>query len=128
MATLRLENPPASLTKPLAEPPRPSKPGTLEAKAIKATVVLDPAAVAKIEVPNGQPKFPLRVAVAGRTLIAELNAKSLRRCIATIGATGPDGVAVVLQGKLEDDKLVEAGIVAQPKAPKPGYTAEAATP
>ena len=51
-------------------------------------------------------------------LTADLNAKSLRRCIATIGEAGPDDVAVILQGKLEGNAVVEAGIVAQPKAPK----------
>ena len=48
-------------------------------------------------------------------LTPDLNAKSLRRCIATIGEAGPDGVAVIL---LEGNAVVEAGIVAQPKAPK----------
>jgi hypothetical protein len=35
--------------------------------------------------------------------------------IAAISEYGPDGVAVVIQGKLVGDVLTEAGIVAQPK-------------
>jgi len=88
-------------------------------KALKVTAVLDPAAVASITVPNGQPKFTLRITAAGRTYAADLNAKSLRRCIAAIGEAGPDGAAVILQGKLNGDTILEAGIVAQPKTPKP---------
>jgi hypothetical protein len=35
--------------------------------------------------------------------------------IAAISEYGPDGVAVVIQGKLVGDVLTEAGIAAQPK-------------
>jgi hypothetical protein len=71
-------------------------------------------------VPNGLSKATLRIAVPGKTIVAEVNAKSLRRTVAAIAAAGPNGVAVVLQGKLEPgDVLTEAGIAAQPKTPKP---------
>lgn len=93
-------------------------PLTLQARAIKATLVLDPVALAGMTIPNGQPKVALQIAVAGRTIAAELNAKSLRRCVAAIDAAGPENVAVVLSGKLEGNTLIEAGIAAQPKAPK----------
>jgi hypothetical protein len=90
---------------------------------LKASVVLDPAALAGVEVPNGLSKVTLRVAVPGKTIVAEVNAKSLRRTVAAIAAAGPNGVAVVLQGKLEPgDVLTEAGIAAQPKTPKPTRT------
>jgi hypothetical protein len=95
----------------------------LEAKALKVTTVLDPAAVAALTVPNGQPRITLRISVAGRTLSADVNAKSLRRCITGIGAAEPGGVAVVLQGRLEGETIREAGIVAQPKTPKPAVAA-----
>jgi hypothetical protein len=92
----------------------------LEARALKASLLLDPAALAGVEVPNGLPKVTLRVAVPGKTIVAEVNAKSLRRTVAAIAAVGPNGVAVVLQGKLEEgNRLTEAGIAAQPKTPKP---------
>jgi hypothetical protein len=91
----------------------------LEARSLKATAVLDPAALADIEVPNSTSKVTLRLAVPGRTLTAELNAKSLRWAVIAINAAGLDGVAVILQGKLEvNNALAEAGIAKQPKAPK----------
>jgi hypothetical protein len=74
---------------------------SLQAKAIKATVVLDPSALIGVDVPVGQPKFRIMVSVAGRTISADLNAKSMRRCVSATEAAGPDGVAVVLSGKLE---------------------------
>jgi ribosomal protein S3 len=60
-----------------------------------------------------------------RRVSAELNAKSVRRVLATIAEHGPDGVAVIVQGKLVGDSISEAGIVAQPKV-KPAAAAEAA--
>jgi len=95
----------------------------LTAKTLKATLVLDPEAVGRIVVPAGQPKVTLRITVAGRKLTAEVNAKSLRRCVAAIAEAGPTDVAVILQGKLEGDVLAEAGIAAQPKATKPAAAA-----
>lgn len=96
----------------------------LQAKSLKATVVLDAEAVSRIQIPNGMPKTTLTIAVAGRVVTAEVNSKSLRRCVAAIGAAGPEGVAVVLQGKLEaNDVLAEAGIAATPKAQKPAVAA-----
>ena len=54
-----------------------------------------------------------------RRVSVDLNAKSVRKVLATIGEHGPDGVAVIVQGKLmAGDVLAEAGIVANPKAPK----------
>ena len=95
----------------------------LESRALKASLVLDPAALAGVEVPNGLSKVTQRVAVPGKTIVAEVNAKSLCRTVAAIAAAGPNGVAVVLQGKLEPgDVLTEAGIAAQPQTPKPTPT------
>ena len=91
----------------------------LESRALKASVVLDPAVLADVVVPNGLAKVTLRVAVPDKTIVAEVNAKTLRRTIAAITAAGPDAVAVVLQGRLEPgDILAEAGIAAQLKTPK----------
>ena len=96
----------------------------LSAKTLKATVVLDPAELAGLTVPNGLKSFPVSLAVAGRTLKAELNPKTVRKCLAQIAETGPDGVALVLQGKLEAvDRLAEAGLTAQIKTPKPAAAA-----
>src|SRR5262249_50690923 len=91
----------------------------LAAKAVKASLVLDPAIVAEIERPDGAPAPPLVVAVDGRRLRAQVSAKGLRKVLAAIALHGPDSVVVILQGKLaEGDVLAEAGLVAQVKTPK----------
>jgi hypothetical protein len=90
----------------------------LEARALKVTTLLDPAALIGVEVPNGLSKAKLQIAVAGRTVTAEVNAKSLRRAVTTIATGGPDSVTLLLQGKLEGNVILEAGIAAQPKAQK----------
>jgi len=77
---------------------------------------LDAAALAGVRVPNGSDKVSLSIEAPQCTLKAVVNAKSLRRAVAAIEAAGPDGVVVVLQGKLEGDHIVEAGIAATPKA------------
>ena len=78
----------------------------LESRALKASVVLDPTVLAGVIVPNGLAKVTLRVAVPDKTIVAEVNAKTLRRTIAAITAAGPDAVAVVLQGKLEPGDIL----------------------
>ena len=98
----------------------------LEGKALKVSTLLEPAAVAALVVPNGKPRFTLQVIVSGRTLTADLNAKSLRRCITAIEAAEPGCIAVLLQGTLDGTTIEEAGIVAQPKTPKIPKPAEAA--
>jgi hypothetical protein len=54
----------------------------LESRALKATAVLDPAALADVQIPDGTSKVTLRIAVGGSTVTAEVNAKSLRRAAA----------------------------------------------
>ena len=90
---------------------------TLNAKSLKATLVLAPAEVLSLSAPDGKPRCIVRVNVDGRIVIADLNAKSLRKAIATIRANGPEACAVVLQGKLQpDNTLAEAGLTIQLKA------------
>jgi hypothetical protein len=89
------------------------------ASALKCSLVLDPAALQGVVVPDGVPRVTLNVRVAGRTLSASVNAKGVRRAILAIRDAGPDGVAVVLQGKLAGDVIEEAGLAAQPKPAKP---------
>lgn len=90
------------------------------ARALKTTVVLDPSAVGKVTVPNGVPQVAIQVMVGGRIVKANLNAKSLRRAVTRINEIGVEDCAVILQGRLEaGDLLVDAGIAAQPKAPRP---------
>ena len=93
-----------------------SNENTLTAKSLKATLVLSPIEVAALAAPDGKPRCIVRVNVAGRTVTADLNAKSVRKAIAAICAAGPDNVAVILQGKLNaDNTLAEAGLTVQLK-------------
>jgi hypothetical protein len=95
-------------------------PGVLIAKAVKTTIVLQPADVLAIPVRDGQSHVQVTIRSAARTLRAQLNAKGVRRAQAAIREGGLDGVAVVLQAKLTaGDLLEEAGLSAQPKGPRP---------
>ena len=90
------------------------------ARSLKTTLVLDAVTFVGLEVPNGQPKFGIAIEVAGRTVTASVNAKAVRKTVATIAEHGSDMVAVILQGALMlDNTLAEAGLVAQIKQPKP---------
>jgi hypothetical protein len=66
----------------------------------------------------------LTIAVAGRTVTADVAAKALRKAKATIAEHGVEQVALILQGKLDGNAVLEAGLVAQPKTPKPAVAAE----
>jgi hypothetical protein len=85
---------------------------TLSAKSLKATLVLTPAEVLSLSAPDGKPRCVVRVHVAGsRTVTADLNAKSVRKAIATIREAGADNVACILQGRLgAKDELLDAGL------------------
>jgi hypothetical protein len=113
------------------EPTLAENTNTLTAKALKTTVVLDAAQVAGLSVPDGKPRCLVRISVGGRTLTADLNAKSVRKAIATIREAEPETYAVVLQGKLQpDNSIAEAGLTVQLKtkaeAPAPAIAAAAA--
>ena len=97
----------------------------LNARALKCSVVLDPAEVAQLVAPDGQPRVASPFELPDRRVSADLNAKSVRRALATITEHGPDGVSVIVQGKLVGDAITEAGIMAQPKV-RPQAAAEAA--
>ena len=88
----------------------------LTARAMKVTVVLDPGALAGTVIPDGMPRIVLRVAVGTRTVTASIAAKSVRRAVVTIAETGPDNVALILQGKLNGETIEEAGLSAMAKA------------
>jgi hypothetical protein len=89
------------------------------AKALKVTAVLDPSALVGVVVPDGTSRAVLVVRLPGQTVTAAVAAKSLRRAVAAIAEHGIDGVACVLQGRLDGGAIAEAGISAMPKAPKP---------
>ena len=92
----------------------------LNACAMKVTVVLDPAEVAQLVAPDGKPRTVIAIRLPDRRVSADLNAKSVRCALATISEHGPDGVAVIIQGKLVGDAIPE---VAQPKGLKPAVAA-----
>jgi hypothetical protein len=96
----------------------------LNARALKCTVVLDPAEVAQIVTPDGQPRIVLTIRLPDRRVSVDVAAKSVRRALAVIAEHGPDGVSVIVQGKLVGDTITEAGIMAQPKV-RPQAAAEA---
>jgi hypothetical protein len=100
-------------------------PKPLNARAMKVTIVLDPAEVAQLVAPDGKPRVVIDIRLPDRRVSVDLNAKSVRKAVATIGEHGPDGIAVIIQGKLLGDTITEAGLVAQPKV-KPAAAAEAA--
>ncbi|MBV8807349.1 MAG: hypothetical protein JO033_01630 [Acidobacteriaceae bacterium] len=48
--------------------------------------------------------------MAGRSVTADLNAKSVRRAIANIRQAGPDNVSCILHGRLDaNNALLDAG-------------------
>jgi hypothetical protein len=92
---------------------------TLQSRALKATLVLNPSPLVGVKVPDGTKQVVLVITLPDRTVRAAVNAKGLRRCIAAITDHGPENVAVVLSGRLDaNNALLEAGISAMPKAPK----------
>jgi hypothetical protein len=97
----------------------------LNARSLKCTIVLDPAEVAQIAAADGKPRVVIDIRLPDRRVSVDLNAKSVRKVLAAISEQGPDGVAVVIQGKLAGDAITEAGIVAQPKV-RPQTAAAAA--
>ncbi len=102
--------------------PRQSSDGLVTtAKTIKLTMVIDGASLAGLVVPDGTGRVAIRIDVAGRTLRASVSAKTIRKAMAAIDAAGgPAAVAAVLSGRLEaDDTLADAGLVVQPRSPKP---------
>jgi len=89
-------------------------------RSLKTTLVLDATSFAGLKVPDGQSRVLVEVEVAGRTVTASINAKSVRKAAAIVAEHGPDMVAVILQGALAvDNTLTDAGITAQVKQPKP---------
>jgi hypothetical protein len=87
----------------------------LTAKSIKATVVLDAAALLDI-VANGSGPVPFVIAVGDQSVKGQFNAKTLRRAVTAVREAGAENVAVVVHGRLVGNRLEEAGIVAQPRS------------
>jgi hypothetical protein len=99
----------------------------LSARSLKCTVVLDPVEISELGDPP-TPRVLLHIAVSDcGTVVADIATTSLRKVQNAINEHGADGVAVILQGKLASgNRIVEAGLVTQVKAPKPVAAAEVA--
>jgi hypothetical protein len=93
---------------------------TLQARALKVTCVLDAAEIASVRVGYDQPRVSIRVQVGGRMISADMAGKTVRKAQRTITELAGEGVFCMLQGRLlDDDKVAEAGLIVQSKAPKP---------
>ena len=90
------------------------------ARKLKVTALLDPAPFVGMSVPpdNAPGRTTLAITVAGRTYTADVATRSIRRVLMAIAEHGPDGVAILVQGALVGSEIAEAGLAAQPKAPK----------
>jgi len=92
---------------------------TLNARALKITVPLDAMEVRTLPDPGGQARCQLAITCDGKVYIADIATKALRKAKATIAASGADNVFVLVQGKLKGNEIVDCGLVAQVKTPKP---------
>jgi hypothetical protein len=91
---------------------------TTAAKKLKITVVIDSAPLIQLGVPpdNAPPRTVVTVIVGGRTLVADIATKSIRKTVKTLEEHGPENVVLVLQGALgASNTIEEAGITAQVK-------------
>jgi hypothetical protein len=105
---------------------RSAPPNILTASRLKVTIVLSASEMLGISAPDGTPRVVLRVQLPDRTVTVDVAAKSVRKAQAAIRESGADGVALILQGALAaGDKITQAGLSAQPKAPKPSPKAVA---
>jgi hypothetical protein len=92
---------------------------TLNAHDLNVVVVLDPADVLKLQVPDGAPRTEVFVKAPQRAFPADLAASSVHRTIAAVREHGPDGCVVMIRGRYDGgDRLMDCDIFAQPKAQK----------
>ena len=85
---------------------------------MKVTAALDAAVVATLPAPDGQARSKLTINCEEKNYIADVSTKSLRKVKTTIATNGAENVFVMVQGKLKNSEIVEAGIVAQVKVAK----------
>jgi hypothetical protein len=91
---------------------------TVTARALKVTVPLDAAEVRALPA-SDETRSQLAITCEGKIYAADIATKSLRKAKATIAASGAENVFAMVQGKLRGNEIVECGLVAQVKAPKP---------
>jgi hypothetical protein len=89
------------------------------ARKLKVTSVLDSAPFVQQGIPpdGAPPRTTVTVSVGGRTLVADLATKSVRKAVKALLEHGAQNATLILQGSLAaDNSIEEAGIVAQVKA------------
>lgn len=86
---------------------------------LKVVAVLNPAELADLVVPDGQPRFLLTIRLPAGVVTADLATKSVRRAIAMVREHGAENMAAIVQGRLSGSQIAEAGLSVQPKAVKP---------
>jgi hypothetical protein len=92
---------------------------TLSARAFKVTVPLDATEVRALPDPGTQARCQLAIACDGKVYTADIATKALRKAKSTISTNGAENTFAMLQGKLKGNEIVECGLVAQVKTPKP---------
>ena len=89
---------------------------TIAGRIAGLSVPLDPAGLAGVAPPPGEPRCHLTIKAVGHELRADVSAKSVRRAVAAVAAAGPDAVLVLVHGRLGRGGLIEeAGLVVHPK-------------
>jgi hypothetical protein len=97
---------------------------TLSARALKITVALDAMEVRALPDPGGQAsRCQLAITCEGKIYTADIATKALRKAKSTISANGAENVFAMVTGKLKGSEIIECGLVAQVKTPKPSSAA-----
>jgi hypothetical protein len=91
---------------------------TLTARALKITIPLDAAEIARLRAPD-ETRVLLAINCEGKTYTADITTKSLRKAKGVISANRAENVFAMVQGKLRGNEIIECGLVAQVKTPKP---------
>ena len=81
--------------------------------------------MAALPAPDGQSRSRLAITCDGKIYSADIATKALRKAKATIAASGAENVFVMVQGKLRNNEIIECGLVAQVKTPKPAAASAA---
>jgi hypothetical protein len=98
---------------------------TVTARALKVTIPLDAMEVRTLPDPGGQARCQLAIACDGKIYTADIASKSLRKAKSTIAASGVENTFAMIQGKLKGNEIVDCGLVAQVKTPKPAAASAA---
>jgi hypothetical protein len=87
--------------------------------------VSTPVEVRALHIPDNQTRARLAITCEGRTYTADIATKALRKAKGTIAANRVENVFAMVQGKLKGNEIIECGLVAQVKTPKPAVAAAA---